>query len=409
MATDLRPHLRARSGSAAAQSGTRHPLADQPELISAVDRCRGGVVNVASEPVTYVSLPRYEGNGFSPLVGQEPVHPARFGGPVIEPGSPFQAPEATAARTSASRQPRAAGRSQDGHARRAAVGVARPVPLPGAGRMGELRAEVRAAAEAGHPRDAGVVELGLADGGGRGAGPVVDLLQLGRELGQQRRPDRRAARLLDGRQGVAQRRSERPPAAALVPRAGRADLAAQAGHRRRVDRGEPEGDRPAEVAQLAPGQRRGEHDEDMAAAGRGDVGEDLATAPGHQPGQLPRLGGHRGGRIRAMFTMLPDSRTISCAASTGHVKVKDQHPPGARGWMEDRDRARLARRFRGKRPRVTGRVGAAAVTRDPDVRRTGQRGHDRPPRRHRGRSAGDRLGSVWAAIFNSRRVSRGQW
>jgi hypothetical protein len=149
----------------------------------------------------------------------------------------------------------------------------------------------------------------------------------------------------------------------------------------------------------------------MAAAGRGSVGEDLAAAPGHEPGQLPRLGSHRGGRIRAMFTMLPDSRTISCAASTGHVKVKvkDQHPPGARGRVEDRDRARLPRRFRGKRPRVTSRVGAAAVTRDPDVRRTGQRGHDRPPRRRRGGGAGDRLRSSWAAIFNFRRVSRGQW
>ena len=119
------------------------------------------------------------------------------------------------------------------------------------------------------------------------AGPVVDLLQLGRELGQQRRPDRRAARMLDGRPGFAQRRRERPPAAALVPRAGRADLAAQTGHRRRVDYGEPQGHRPAQVPQLVPRQRRGEHDEDMAAAGRGGVGEDLAAAPGHEPGQLP--------------------------------------------------------------------------------------------------------------------------
>ena len=73
---------------------------------------------------------------------------------------PFQAPEAIA--DSHLGQPPAAGRrgAQDGHARLAAARVAGPVPPPGAGGVLELSAEGCAAAEAGHPRDAGVVQLG---------------------------------------------------------------------------------------------------------------------------------------------------------------------------------------------------------------------------------------------------------
>ena len=74
-------------------------------------------------------------------------------------------------RTSASRQPRAAQRAQDGHARLAAARVARPVPPSGAGDLLELSAEGSAAAEAGHPRDAGVVQLGLIRERGHRPGP----------------------------------------------------------------------------------------------------------------------------------------------------------------------------------------------------------------------------------------------
>jgi hypothetical protein len=61
-----------------------------------------------------------------------------------------------------------------------------------------------------------------------------------------------------------------------VTGARRGDLAAEAGHRRRVDRRVPERQGAGNVTQLEPRQRRGEHDEHVTAAGRRDVGD----APG---------------------------------------------------------------------------------------------------------------------------------
>ena len=112
-----------------------------------------------------------------------------------------------------------------------------------------------------------------------------DLLQLGRELGSAAPAHTSgpfgcstAARAMST--GVDS--SRQPPLLCLEP--GGRDLAAQAGHRRRVDRREPERHRPAEVAQLAPGQRRGEQDVDVAAAGR----RRRRRGPGRRAGRRAR-------------------------------------------------------------------------------------------------------------------------
>ena len=47
---------------------------------------------------------------------------------------------------------------------------------------------------------------------------------------------------------------------------------------------------------------------DVAAAGRGDVGEDLAAAPGHEPGDGTGLSGHLGSRVSATFMIVTDSK-----------------------------------------------------------------------------------------------------
>jgi hypothetical protein len=106
-----------------------------------------------------------------------------------------------------------------------------------------------------------------------------------------------------------------------VPGAGRRDLAAEAAHRRRVDHREAQAHGPHEVAQFAPGQRRGEQDEDVAAATRRDVPEHLAAKAAQKFTDRAGLRGYEFGS--ATFMVVPDSRTISCAASAGHVKVED--------------------------------------------------------------------------------------
>ena len=142
---------------------------------------------------------------------------------------------------------------------------------------------------------------------------------------------------------------QHPPPAALVTGSGRRDLAAEAGHRRHVDRAEPERQGPGDVAQLKPRQRRGEQHVDVTAAGRRDVGEDLAAAAGHEPGESLGLGADLG---RVTFMMLPSSTIMNVTAGAGGIKVEGQHPAGTRAGIKDRDRARLARRIGGKRPRV---------------------------------------------------------
>ena len=107
-------------------------------------------------PSAHVFLPAREVDGFSPLVGQEPVHPPGLRTPLVQPGQALPGPGGGGLDVV---QPPAAGRrgGQDGHAGLAAARVAGPVPPSGAGDVLELGAEGNAAAEAGNPRDAGVV------------------------------------------------------------------------------------------------------------------------------------------------------------------------------------------------------------------------------------------------------------
>ncbi|MGH3196346.1 MAG: recombinase family protein [Streptosporangiaceae bacterium] len=95
---------------------------------------------------------------------------------------------------------------QDGHTRLRAARVAGTVPSSGAGDLLELSAEGSASAEAGHPRDAGVVELSRGRPQIRTHGADFSVLQLGRELREQGVPYLGPVRVLDGRPGFAQRR-----------------------------------------------------------------------------------------------------------------------------------------------------------------------------------------------------------
>jgi len=112
--------------------------------------------------------------------------------------------------------------------------------------------------------------------------------------------------MLDDLRSVLQGHRKHPPASGLVATSRRADLAAQVRHRRRVDRREAERQGAGDVAQLEPRQRRGEQDEDVAAAGRRDVGEDLAATPGHEIGQGLGLNADLGGEDSATFMMVLD-------------------------------------------------------------------------------------------------------
>ncbi len=116
------------------------------------------------------------------------------------------------------------------------------------------------------------------------------------------------------------------------------------------------------------------------AAGWRYVGEDLAAAASHKLSESPSLSSDLGHRDSATFMTVLDSSIVNITACAGGIKVKRQHPAGARGGIEDRHRARLAGRLLGQRPGMTGRVGAAAVARDPDVLSTVDRGRDRPSR-----------------------------
>src|ERR1035441_1957752 len=174
--------------------------------------------------------------------------------------------------------------------------------------------------------------------------------------------------------------------------------------RRGVDGREPQGDRPDQVAQLEPWQRRGEQDIDVAAAARRDVGDEPDAEALEQ---LAELGGqaldliHQGA---ATFMAMVDSRVVNIAASASRVKIKGQQAPGAGGGVIDRHRRRLQRWLSGKRAGMTRRERAGPVFRDPNVRSTCEATRDRMPSSLR---EGTRE-AVRNRVYYTRRVARGQ-
>ena len=117
----------------------------------------------------------------------------------------------------------------------------------------------------------------------------------------------------------------------------------------------------------------------MAAAAGRDVGEDLAAGPGYEPGEGLGLSADFGSEVRSTFMAVLDSSIVNITASAAGIEVERQHAPGARTGIKHRHRARLARRVCRKRPRVPGRVGAAAITGDPDMGGTRDRRRDGAP------------------------------
>ena len=104
----------------------------------------------------------------------------------------------------------------------------------------------------------------------------------------------------------------------------------------------------------------------MTAATRRDVGNVPAAEPLEQLLELGRLVADLGHKLTG-------------PAAAGRVKVENQEAPGPRSGVVNRHSARLARRVGGQRPGMPGRVGPAAVTRDPDALSTGEGGRDRMP------------------------------
>ena len=215
-------------------------------------------------------------------------------------------------------------------------------------------------------------------------------------------PTRVRSGMLRSFPGVFQWRRQHPPASGLMPGAGRRDLAAERGMGRGVDGGIPQGNRPDQVAQLEPRQRRGEQDQDVTAAARRDVG-DVPAAEALK--QLADIGGLAADLSGATFTAVPDSSIVNVTAGAGRVKVKSQQATGTARRAVDRHRARLQWRLGGQRPGPPRRVSAAAVLRRPDVGRTRDQGRDRMPRSLRG---GARE-AVRNRVCYIRRVARGQW
>ena len=121
----------------------------------------------------------------------------------------------------------------------------------------------------------------------------------------------------------------------------------------------------------------------MAAAGGRDVGEDLTTAPGHEPGEGLGLSADRSREDSVTFMTVLDIIIMNIAASAGEVKIERQHPAGARTGVIDRDGARLVRWVAGQGPGMPGGESATAVTRDPDVRSPGKPGSEGLPRQPR--------------------------
>ena len=89
--------------------------------------------------------------------------------------------------------------------------------------------------------------------------------------------------------------------------------------RRGVDGGIPQGNRPDQVAQLEPRQRRGEQDQDVTAATRPDVGDVPAAEALEQPAELGRLEAELGGTT---FTTVPDSTVVNLTVISSGIKVK---------------------------------------------------------------------------------------
>ena len=98
---------------------------------------------------------------------------------------------------------------------------------------------------------------------------------------------------------------------------------------------------------------------------------------------------------------------LAVDVAAGQVQVERQHPPGARARVVHRDCRRLARGVCGQRPRMPGRVGAAAVTGDPDVRSARDRGRDGMPGVPRG-GAREAVRAGRVLSIGTRRVARGQ-
>ncbi|MGH3197065.1 MAG: hypothetical protein ACRDNT_14255 [Streptosporangiaceae bacterium] len=144
----------------------------------------------------------------------------------------------------------------------------------------------------------------------------------------------------------------------LCREAGRGDLAAEGGHRRRVDRREAERHRPGRVAQLAPRQLPGEQDEQMPAAG----GRDIGGVPGAETlEQLAEPGG-----LSVKFRCQPGAPRGQILTAgfdnAARVEVEGEQAAGGGALVIDRHRARLrCRRAGGQRPGMPGGVGAAAV------------------------------------------------
>jgi hypothetical protein len=117
----------------------------------------------------------------------------------------------------------------------------------------------------------------------------------------------------------------------------------------------------------------------MAAAVGRDVGEDLAAAAGYELGEALDLSADLSRAAGVVLTMALDSSVVNIAASADGMEVKREHAAGTRAGIKHRHCARLARRRCSQRSRMPGRVGAAAVTGDPDVRSPRRRSRDDAP------------------------------
>ena len=105
---------------------------------------------------------------------------------------------------------------------------------------------------------------------------------------------------------------------------------------------------------------------------------------GHELGEGPGLTAGLSRTAGVVLKMVLDSNVVNVTARAAGIEAKGQHVPGARARVVHRHRTRLVRRLSGERAGVAGRVGTAAVTGDPDVRSTRDRGRDGTPASLRG-------------------------
>ncbi|MGH3184627.1 MAG: hypothetical protein ACRDOE_22355, partial [Streptosporangiaceae bacterium] len=104
----------------------------------------------------------------------------------------------------------------------------------------------------------------------------------------------------------------------------------------------------------------------MTATGRRDVSDAPAAEAIEQLAELGRL-------------VLYLGRRAGLVACTAAVKVKSKEAAGGRAVVVDGDGGRLSRKVGGELPGVPGRVSAAAIARDSDVRRARDQGRDCQP------------------------------